>query len=120
MQDHIRQLARGDLADRRAAVDMVDRLEIEIDAEIEMSPHLGRLGAPLLVGVVTVMTSMPLRSTLPTIRSPRNSSEGLAYFFGWPWISAHAKRHRPNAGKGMANRAPARPAISAPKHHIAS
>ena len=80
----VRQSARGQLPDRGTAVDVVDRLQIDVEGEIEVPRQAVEAVRPLLVGMVPVSTSIPLRLTVPTVRSPRISSRGSPSFFGWP------------------------------------
>src|SRR6478752_2158968 len=41
---HVAQTARGQLPDCRRAIDMVDNFQVQIDREVEMRLHLGRIG----------------------------------------------------------------------------
>src|ERR1700687_2603866 len=49
MNDHVGQMARGQLPDCRRAVDMVDDFQVQICGEVEMRLHLRRIGDALLV-----------------------------------------------------------------------
>src|SRR5579863_10391030 len=49
MHDHVGKAPRGKLADRRAAIDMVDRLEVDVLGEVEMAGQGRERVTPLLV-----------------------------------------------------------------------
>lgn len=50
MHDHLGEAPGGELADGRAAVDVIDGLEIDVFGEIEMAGEARERVAPLLVG----------------------------------------------------------------------
>ena len=80
----VRQSTRGQLPDRRAAIDVIDRLQVDVEGEIKVPRQVVETVRPLLRRMVPVSTSIPFRLTRPTVRSPRISRTGSPSFFGWP------------------------------------